>query len=91
MTGKHERNLRLTAARQRALKLLASAPDGYIEAAMMAHGFHQSRVGRLGDQRLPRLHGPTRRKLPTSDVCHRRKPRSDPKVSDYQLVGYIPT
>jgi hypothetical protein len=38
MTGKPERNLRLTAARQRALKLLAGAPDGCTEAAMMAHG-----------------------------------------------------
>ena len=39
MTRKPERNLHLTAARQRALKLLAGAPEGYNEAGMMAHGF----------------------------------------------------
>jgi hypothetical protein len=39
ITGMPERNLRLTAARRRALTILIAAPEGCTEATMTAHGF----------------------------------------------------
>jgi hypothetical protein len=39
MSGMPSRALPLTAARRRALTVLAGAPEGCTEAAMMAHGF----------------------------------------------------